>query len=337
MSYAQRAGQLVMAGARASSPDDARALVAAQHLGSVFMNGRTSRSPAAIKADLRRLPGQKTTDATVGLLVSADVEGGKVQKLTNAAFGVIPAAAVQGTWSAAKLTARTKVWATAMHAAGVNMDLAPVADTVPPGTADRNPPIGALQRNYGTTSTTVSKAVTAVSGALAAARVVPTAKHFPGLGRVRANTDTSTRAVDSVTTATSAYLKPFRAGIDAGAGAVMVSSARYPKIDSANLAVFSSKVVTGLLRERMGYAGVVMSDDVGRAKAVASVSAGSRATRFIAAGGDVVLTVVPAQAPTMVTAIRAKANASPAFKAQVNAAALRVLELKQSYGLLRCS
>src|SRR6185312_8408322 len=135
-----------------------------------------------------------------------------------------------------------------LRSAGVNMDLAPVADTVPAGTERRNPPIGAFGRQYGSTAPKVAEAVGTVTDAMQAGQVIATVKHFPGLGRVRANTDVSTRAVDPVTTVNSADLQPFQAGIDAGAGAVMVSSATYPKIDDER-AVFSTTVISGLLRE----------------------------------------------------------------------------------------
>ena len=143
--------------------------------------------------------------------------------------------------------------------------------------------------------------------------------------------------MDNTTTVTSAYLKPFQAGIDAGAGAVMISSASYPKIDKAQLAVFSSAVITDLLRGQMKYTGVVMTDDVGRAVAVKAVPRAQRGVRFISAGGDLVLTVVPEYATAMVDGIIAKAASDAGFRAKVDASTLRVLRLKQQSGLLTCS
>lgn len=334
---AQRAGQLVMAGVPAGDPADGRALVKAERLGGAFLAGRTGDSPATIRKGLARLPGQQTRTATIGLLVAVDQEGGKVQSLRGSRWTAIPAATTQGRWSTATLTSRTRAWVKQLHSAGITLDLGPVADTVPASTAGSNPPIGAFDRQYGSTSPAVARAVATVSRTMRAGQVIPTVKHFPGLGRVRYNTDTSSRAVDRTTTATSTDLKPFQAGIDAGAGVVMVSSASYPKIDPDNLAVFSAPVITGLLRGRMNYQGVVMTDDVGRAVAVRSVPRGQRATRFIAAGGDLVLTVLPEQAPAMVDAIVTKASASKAFRAQVQASTLRVLRLKQSADLLTCT
>jgi len=336
LSATQRAAQLVMAGVPVGSPGGQAALVKKNHLGGVFLAGRSSHSPATVRKSVALLPAQKTANATIKLLVSTDQEGGQVQTLRGGSWTTIPAATVQATWSKATLKSRTTAWVKQLKSAGITMDLAPVADTVPAGTEAKNPPIGYYHRQYGSTPAAVASKITTVTSSMRAAGVIPTVKHFPGLGRVRYNTDTSTHAVDNKTTTTDPYLDPFQAGITAGAGAVMVSSASYPKLDPDHLAVFSSKVITDLLRTKLGYQGVVMTDDVGRAVAVKSVATGQRAVRFITAGGDVVLTVVSSQAPTMVSAIVAKARSSASFRAKVNASALRVLELKYAQGLLTC-
>jgi beta-N-acetylhexosaminidase len=161
-----------------------------------------------------------------------------------------------------------------------------------------------------------------------------TAKHFPGLGYVTANTDTTAGVKDSVTTTTSGSIAPFRSAVANGVPVVMMSSAIYTKIDGSRPAVFSPTVVTGLLRTTLGFRGVVMSDDLGNAKAVAAWSAGDRAVRFIDAGGDEVLTVNPSTIPAMVAAVRVRAAADPAFRAKVAAAVLRVLTAKAAEGLL---
>ncbi len=116
----------------------------------------------------------------------------------------------------------------------------------------------------------------------------------------------------------------------------MVSSATYTRIDPDNRAVFSSKVITDLLRGSMGYDGVVMTDDVGAAKAVSDVSAGQRAVRFVQAGGDLVLTVPADQARAMMVALSRKAASDEDFQGQVDASVERVLRLKQKAGLLTC-
>jgi beta-N-acetylhexosaminidase len=166
------------------------------------------------------------------------------------------------------------------------------------------------------------------------AGVAATPKHFPGLGRVVGNTDTTAQVTDSTTTRTSTYLGPFRQAITAGAPFVMMSSAYYSRIDPANPACFSPTIITGMLRGDLGFRGVVISDDLGSSRQVARWSPGSRATQFIAAGGDVVLTADPALAPAMASALVAKANSNASFRRQVERSALRVLRAKAAAGLL---
>jgi beta-N-acetylhexosaminidase len=199
--------------------------------------------------------------------------------------------------------------------------------------APGNPPIGALHRGYGAAP---AAPVATVVRSAAAGGVLATLKHFPGLGRVPANPDTSAQVIDSWTTVDGPYLAPFAAGIRAGAAAVMVSSARYPRLDPGALAVFSAPVITGLLRRRLGFTGLVLSDDLGAAAAVRAVSPGDRAVRFIGAGGDMVLTVRATDAGPMARALARTARAVPAFADRVDAAAAMVLSSKYRAGLLSC-
>jgi beta-N-acetylhexosaminidase len=139
---------------------------------------------------------------------------------------------------------------------------------------------------------------------------------------------------DTVTTRHDAYLAPFAAAIDLGTPFVMVSTAVYTRIDPDHPAAFSPTVVSGMLRGDLHFHGVIISDDVGIAKQVEDYSIGGRAVAFIAAGGDVVLTVDATQVPAMVSAVLARAAGDSAFKAKVDAAALTVLQAKQGFGLL---
>jgi beta-N-acetylhexosaminidase len=166
------------------------------------------------------------------------------------------------------------------------------------------------------------------------ADLATTAKHFPGLGHVTANTDTASGVKDTVTTRTSADIAPFRAATTAGARMLMVSSATYTKIDAARPAVFSPTVINGMIRRDLGYSGVVISDDLGNAKQVQAWARGTRAVDFISVGGDIVLTVNPNAVPAMIAAVTVRAATDATFRSRVAAAALRVLNAKATEGLL---
>ncbi|MGH8963232.1 MAG: glycoside hydrolase family 3 N-terminal domain-containing protein [Jatrophihabitantaceae bacterium] len=332
MSLPERVGQLFMVDCPSTGVGQASATaITRYHVGSVILDGNSDLGVEGTAAVVARL--QKLITRGPQLFVATDQEGGEVQRLRGSGFSAIPSALEQGTQNPGQLKVNTTVWAGQLRAAGINVDLAPVLDTVPANFGS-NPPIGDLDREFGHDPETVSSHGVAVTAGLAAAGVDATVKHFPGLGRVSANTDTTAGVTDSVTTRHDPYLAPFAAAIRAGAPFVMVSTAVYSRIDPTHPAAFSKTVVTGMLRDDLGFKGVVITDDVGAAKQVSGYPVGARAVDFITAGGDMVLTVDATQAAAMTQAVLAKAQSSPAFKALVDAAALRVLQAKQARGLL---
>jgi beta-N-acetylhexosaminidase len=300
-------------------------------LGSVVLLGDQSGGVAATAELVARLV---ALNPKAGLLVAADQEGGLVQRLTGDGFGTIPSAARQAGLSTQKLRASARGWGAQLAKAGVLLNLAPVADVVPVAKRNTNAPIGRLGRGYGSDPSVVTARTQAVISGLGDAGVAAAAKHFPGLGEVVGNTDHTGGVVDRVTAAGSASLGPFKAAAKAGVGAVMVSSATYSRLDTKRQAVFSPKVI-GLLRG-WGYDGVVISDDLGAAASLASVPAGQRAVKFLAAGGDLVINADPALTTQMVAGVRQRAEGDPEFEQLLNASVARILTLKQKVGSYDC-
>ncbi len=339
MTEEQRLGQLLMVGFDTAAPLDALDReISSDHVGNVIYLGGWEGADTVTRTSshLQELTSETAT-GDVGLLIAADQEGGEVHQLRGEGFTRPPSATKQAQLAPAELTARATTWAKQLKAAGVNVNLAPVTDTVPQNIGTANEPIGKYGRQYGSDPKTVERASTAFLKGMLAGGVEGTVKHFPGLGRIRSNTDfNSTGITDDVTTAKDPFLEPFAAGVDAGAGLVMVGSAKYSKLDKGVPAMFSEKIVTDLLRGDLGYAGVVITDDV-NAAAVEDVPAAQRAVRFVDAGGDIVLTGDASVAPAMLRALADQAAADPAFAKKVDAAVVRVLTLKERMGLLPCS
>jgi beta-N-acetylhexosaminidase len=339
MTPAQRLGQLFMVGFDTNAPlgslDD---LVGGSHVGNVIYLGGWEGADKVTRTSehLQGLVSGRST-GDVGLLIAADQEGGEVHQLRGEGFTRPPSAKEQATMSSAALTRAATGWARELKAAGVNVNLAPVTDTVPTSIGRANEPIGRYGRQYGSDPETVERASAAFLEGMLAGGIEGTVKHFPGLGRIRNNTDfSSTGITDDVTDANDPFLQPFAAGVKAGAGLVMVGSARYSKLDPKVPAMFSAPIVTDLLRGDLGYDGVVITDDV-NAQAVRSTPAPQRAVRFIDAGGDIVLTGNAAVAPAMIAAVKAKAADDTAFAAKVDTSVHRVVTLKERMGLLPCS
>lgn len=336
MSDRQRVGQLFMASLQSGdSHSTINSLISKDHVGNVILQGHWDGGFSQVRSATAALRGQVNSSTTHGvkLWIAGDQEGGLVQPFKGSGFSSIPSAVVQGQHSTSwELSATTK-WGGQLHTTGINLDLAPVADVVPAGTASRNAPIGALQRNFGSTAQGVGSHVVAFVDGMRAAHVATAVKHFPGLGRVTANTDFTAKVVDPTTQATSAFLGSFESGIHARATMVMISLAYYEKIDGAQQAAFSHKVITDVLRGKLGYSGVVISDSLAAASAATS-SPGERATRFLAAGGDIMLQTDDSVITAMENSVLHKMGTSKTFRNQVYASVKRVLTYKHSAGLL---
>ncbi|MDP9234412.1 MAG: glycoside hydrolase family 3 protein [Actinomycetota bacterium] len=339
MTVAQRVGQLFAMGLAGDrlGPTEVTA-IRSHHVGSVWFTETTTGGTSAVRAVTTAVQNQATASATGGVrfYVAANQEGGQIQALRGSGFSTIPTAVTQGRVAPSTLRRTAAVWGHELSRAGVNLNFAPVMDVVPPGTDAQNQPIGVLQREFGHTPSRVASHGTAFIHGMSDAGIATTAKHFPGLGRVQGNTDNVAGVVDTETSATSSSLQPFGAAVTAGVPFVMVALATYTRIDAAHLAVFSP-VVMRLLLGRLGFKGVIMSDDLGAATAVASVPPAERAIEFLSAGGDLVVSKTADATAVMADAVLARASSHPAFASRVDAAVRRILAAKDTSGLLPCS
>ena len=215
MSTREKAAQLVMTGIRAGGMSRGqRRTLAGQQPGGILLLGTSGDAD-----DVRRVVAAAKSAAGrpngVAPLVAADQEGGQVQRLQGAGFDRMPSATTQSGWSDAELTRKATRWADQLDAVGVHVDLAPVADVVPSSVGDRNEPIGALDRGYGSDPEQVG-GTSPRSFAGCAARRRHRGQALPRAGPVRGNTDFSSGVVDRTTRRGDPLLAPFRAGSSPG-------------------------------------------------------------------------------------------------------------------------
>ena len=214
----------------------------------------------------------------------------------------------------------------ALRAGGITVDLAPVADVPGPGSF-----MAADDRTFGASAAVVGPAVTAFTRGLAAAKVVATAKHFPGIGRATSNTDSSLVEIRASRGALESDLAPFRAAIGAGVPMVMISNASYPALDSKP-APWSPRIQS-LLRNELGFKGVTITDALDGAAATRGRTVQSVAVLSAQAGVDILL-FTGSEASSAAAFERLVTAAS---EGRIPAAALRrsydrILSLKQAYG-----
>ncbi len=192
-----------------------------------------------------------------------------------------------------------------MAAAGVNMDLAPVADvdgrSVVPSASN---PDGL--RSFSGSTATVTKDTVAYLKGLRSGGVIPVVKHFPGLGHASYNTDDGPAHTLPWSTERSVAIPPFKAAIGAGAPAVMTSNASVPGL-ATNPGSISPTLISYELRGKLGFHGLVLTDSL-TAKAISAAgwSLPAAAVQALRSGADLVLfgPVSNAQAETNAIAAR---------------------------------
>jgi len=329
----QKIGQLMMTDLdRHGSVDDLADVVGAGLVTGVLLLGNDwdADDVRQVVSALR----QQSVAQPVGLYIAVDQEGGNVQRLSGDGFDAIASATEQGTWATDDLQEAATKWARQLSSVGVNLNLAPVTDTVPDAMKSSNKPIGVFRRQFGSDPGSVGDHAAAFVRGMNAGGVQTCVKHFPGLGRIKGNTDVSGEGTnDSVTTRDDPYLTAFAKGIAANPAMVMVSLATYDNIDPDHVAAFSPIIITQMLRGDLGWSGVVISDAL-NAGAVKSVPVDQRGVDFIEAGGDIAIFPGLDDLTAAADGIKQQMQSSPQFAAMVDQSVLRVLEAKLTAGLI---
>jgi beta-N-acetylhexosaminidase len=270
LSLARLAAACLLPGFAGLKPPDWLCEWIERGLGGVTLFSRNVSSPeqvAALTAELR------------GLVVAIDEEGGDVARLEHKRGSSYPGNFALGVVDDVELTEQVAAAIGGdLAAVGVSFDLAPVADV---NSNPRNPVIGI--RSFGSEPELVARHVAAFVRGLQRAGVTACVKHFPGHGdtEVDSHLDLPTAGGDL-----EAALLPFRAAIEAGARAIMTAHIQVPELDDAP-ATLSRRILHGLLREELGFEGLVVTDALDM-KGVGTIDT-EAAVRALAAGADALL------------------------------------------------
>ncbi len=284
MSVKQMAGQVVVATYRGIEPPTD--LVRDLHLGGVILMGDNVPSGAdavpVLRDVTRRL--QKAAARPYPLVVAVDQEGGPVARVGFPATEFPPGMA-HGAADNVRTSRRVAAASgTELAALGFTMVYAPVADV----TSVSDPTIGI--RSPGDRPALVGRIAVAQARGFTRAGVVPVLKHFPGHGSVPADSHVELPVQEaSVERLVERDLRPFARAVRAGVPAVMVAHIDVRALDPGAPASLSRDVVTGVLRNRLGFEGVVVTDSLGMAAVADRYSSGESAVAALLAGADMVL------------------------------------------------
>jgi len=306
LSLVQRAGQCILLRFAGPSPPGyvLRAL-RERRVAGVVLFGDNIDSPEQLRALAAELQ-----DAAGGrAIVATDQEGGTVRNVAWAG----PERAAPTIADAGEARAIATDAGRELRDAGITLNLAPVADLGGPVLGGRAYPGDAGQ---------VANLVAATVRGYAAGGVLSTAKHFPGLGAAQQNTDDAPATIPDAPD-----LAPFAAAVDAGVPLVMAGHALYPELDPDRIASQSRAILTGRLREELGFDGVVVTDSLEAEAVVSRSSAPTAAARGMRAGVDLMLTTGPGSYLPVLRRLVAEARADPAFRARVAESAARVRAL----------
>lgn len=280
----------------------------------------------ALNTELHR----RAPDGTPAL-IAVDHEGGLVQRVRAPATHWPPMLSHDSLDPAhAEILAEQigKTLGLELRAMGFDIDFAPVLDI---HTNAQNPVIG--NRAFGTTPDTVAKRALAFARGLDEAGILACGKHFPGHGDTTADSHLELPRVDhSWERLESVELEPFARASKAKLPMIMTAHVVFPVLDALRPATLSPKVVTGVLRDRLGYEGVIVSDDLDMNAIAQHMDVGTAATGAIRAGCDVLLLCQREDHQVLAEeALIKEAEADSAFRAQVGAAAQRVRAMKKAH------
>ena len=222
----------------------------------------------------------------IPLLVSIDYEGGTVYTPITLGFDYLPTnmllAASQDEEKAATLA---YLAGRQLRRVGVHINFSPVLDV---NSNPRNPIIGV--RSFGSDPQTVTKMGLALMNGFKAAGIVPIVKHFPGHGDTALDSHYSVPVVNvSKAELQHIHLAPFAEAVRQGVPGVMTGHVLYPALDKNNVASFSKPILQKLLREEMGFKGLIVTDSLDMKSATAFCTIAGCAVRSLAAGADMIL------------------------------------------------
>jgi beta-N-acetylhexosaminidase len=318
---ATQLAQLLLVGFPGTTAGPASRRLVDRGVGGLLLFRRNVASAGQVKALVAELRAR----AAIPLEVAVDQEPGlRVARLAGIVRGVPPARRL-GRMPPDRVYRYGLATGRDLAALGVTADLAPVLDVTG---ASWNGVIG--DRSFGADPATVSRAAVAFLRGLAAGGVAPVGKHFPGHGATSVDSHRRLPVVSGTAAGLAARdLVPFRAAIRAGLDAVMVGHLVVRAVDPRAPATLSPAVVGGLLRGRLGFGGLVVSDALEMGAVAASWPLPVAAERALAAGVDQLVLSDHGRVPAVLDHLERAVAAGRVSRARVGDAFLRVQRFKR--------
>jgi len=333
MTLEDKVAQMLMVGFQGLSVESSPELpvmVGRYHVGGVVLLEANAHNPqqlSTLTSQLQTLA--RSSGVGIPLFISLNHEGGIVVRITQGVTEFPGNMAIAATDNPDNAYIAAALAAQELRAMGLNMNLAPVLDI---NDEPLNPVIGV--RSFGAAPDLVTEYGRLTVEGLQDYGIISVAKHFPGHGSVAADSHIALPVLSgSVRFLQTRELLPFAAAIEADVAAIMTAHILVPEMDVLP-ATFSPAILNGLLREQMGYDGLIMTDSLGMAGASAGRSQAEAAVLAVKAGADILLSTAPMSAHIAIwESVVAAVRSGEIPESQIDRSVLRILRVKYAYGL----
>ncbi|MFC5405234.1 beta-N-acetylhexosaminidase [Cohnella soli] len=324
----EKIGQLFMCGFNGLEPTEGiMTLIRDYGLGGVIYFRRNLKDASQV----RELSEELQAAANNPLFIAIDQEGGMVVRLEEGVT-VMPGAMAQGAAGNAALTREAAKWSGAeLRGIGINMNFAPCLDV---NNNPGNPVIGV--RSFGEDPARVAELGTQAIEGYREGGIVAVAKHFPGHGDTASDSHHELPTVPhGVERLNEVELLPFRKAIEQQVGAIMTAHVVFPAFEPSGVpATLSSRILTGLLRQQLGFEGVIVTDCLEMNAISETIGVARGAVEAIKAGADLILVSHRIDRQTAaLEAVHEAVMTGEISESRIEEAARRIWELKQASGL----
>ncbi|SDL84051.1 beta-N-acetylhexosaminidase [Sediminibacillus halophilus] len=330
MNLSEKIGQMVIGGISGTGMGkQEQSLIDDYHIGGFIFYAANLESPKQTNKLLNNLKAENKQNK-LPLLLSVDQEGGRISRLPGN-LSKLPTNEWIGELDKPDFSYQAgEILGNELKAFGFNMNFAPVLDV---NSNPDNPVIG--DRSFGADPEIVSELGVQTMKGIESKQIIPVIKHFPGHGDTSVDSHYQLPKVNkTLEQLEKLELLPFRRAINQGADAVMIAHILLPHLDESYPASISKEVITDLLRNRLGYDGLVMTDDMTMEAIIDNFEIGQASVDSVLAGSDVILVAHDYQKVVrVIDALRTAVENGEISEERINESVKRIIRLKQQYGL----
>ncbi|MFL0250970.1 beta-N-acetylhexosaminidase [Clostridium neuense] len=331
MTLDEKIGQLVIVGIDDyTNNEHSKTLINTYHVGGFILFGQNIKNSAQLLELINSLKETNSSNNKTPLLLGVDEEGGRVSRMPSE-FVKLPSNAAVGHVNNSNFSYKIgEILGQELKGFGLNVDFAPVLDV---NSNRKNPVIG--DRSFGSNPPLVSNLGIQTMKGIQSQNIISVVKHFPGHGDTLVDSHFGLPIVyNDIKRLNNLELVPFSNAIKHGVDMIMVAHILLPKIDLNNPASFSKTIITDILRKRMNFNGVVITDDMTMGAIIKKYDIGEASIKSLNAGSDIILVCHDFDKEvTVLNAIKNSVTKGTLPEKTINEKVYRILKLKEKYNL----